>query len=162
MRLVNLESWLYLKIVIETHYITFQDINLQPYFKIACVKSVLWPVSNSNVVDVSLSGYWTACNNFKRHCTLPYCDVENSNIRRNWLSIAFQYWNWPSQCQSSPLPVSMTLFYCTCTLIPLFNPVHTDWTQPKVICHLYKWMIGSILLEKHCCVSIGYHDYTLQ
>ena len=19
-------------------------------------------------------GYWTACNNFKRHCTLPYCD----------------------------------------------------------------------------------------
>ena len=60
-----------------THYITFQDINLQPHFKIACVKSVLWPVLNSNVVDVSLSGgslgYWTACNNFKRHCTLPYC-----------------------------------------------------------------------------------------
>ena len=68
---------LYLKIVIQTHYITFQDINLQPYFKITCVKSVLWPVLNSNVVDVSLSGvslgYWTACNNFKRHCTLPYC-----------------------------------------------------------------------------------------
>ena len=64
--------------VIQTHYITFQDINLQPYFKIACVKSVLWPVLNSNVVDVSLSGgslgYWTACNNFKRHCTLPYCE----------------------------------------------------------------------------------------
>ena len=59
------------------HYITLQDINLQPYFKIACVKSVLWPVLNRNVVDVSLSGgslgYWTACNNFKRHCTLPYC-----------------------------------------------------------------------------------------
>ena len=38
----------------------------------------LWPVLNSNVVYVSLSGgslgYWTACNNFKRHCTLPYCD----------------------------------------------------------------------------------------
>ena len=66
-----------LKIVIQTHYITFQDINLQPYFEIACVKSVLCPVLNSNVDDVSLSGgslgYWTACNNFKRHCTLPYC-----------------------------------------------------------------------------------------
>ena len=66
---------LYLKIVIQTHYITFQDINLQPYFEIACVKSVLWPVLNSNVVDVSLPsgslGYWTACNNFKRHGTLP-------------------------------------------------------------------------------------------
>ena len=68
----------YLKIVIRTYYITFQDINLQPYFKIARLKSVLWPVWNSNVVDVSLSGgslgYWTACNNFKRHCTLPYCE----------------------------------------------------------------------------------------
>ena len=41
------------------------------------MKSVLWPILNSNVVGVSLSGgslgYWTACNNFKRHCTLPYC-----------------------------------------------------------------------------------------
>ena len=74
----------YLKIVIQTHYITFQDINLQPYFKIACVKSVLWPVLNSNVVNVSLSGgslgYWTACNNFKRYCIrfptvlLPYLE----------------------------------------------------------------------------------------
>ena len=51
--------------------------NLQPYFKIACVKSVFWPASIGNVVNVSLSGgslgYWTACNNFKRYCTLPYC-----------------------------------------------------------------------------------------
>ena len=70
---------LYLKIVIHTHDLTFQDINLQPYFEIACVKSVLWPVLNSNVVDVSLSGgslgYWTAFNNCKRYCTLPYCDT---------------------------------------------------------------------------------------
>ena len=62
---------MYLKIVIQTHYIRFQDINLQPYFKKACVKSVLWPVLNSNVVDVSLSGgslgYWTACNNFTQN-----------------------------------------------------------------------------------------------
>ena len=59
-----------------THYIKFQDINLQLYFKMACVKSILWPVLVSNIVDVSLSsgslGYWTACNNVKRHCTLPY------------------------------------------------------------------------------------------
>ena len=69
-----------MKIVNQTHYITFQDINLQPYlyFKIACVKSVLWLALISNVVNVSLSGgslcYWTACTNFKRYCTLPYCD----------------------------------------------------------------------------------------
>ena len=65
-----------LEIVIEAHDITFQDINLQPYFKIACVKSVLWPALISNVVNVSLSGgnlgYWTVCNNFKRYCALPY------------------------------------------------------------------------------------------
>ena len=68
---------MYLQIVIQTHYITFQDINLQPYFKMTCVKSVLWPVLVSDVVDVSLSGgilgYWTACNNIKRYCTVPYC-----------------------------------------------------------------------------------------
>ena len=56
---------------------TFQDINLQSYFKMASVKSVLWPALVSNVVDVSLSGgslgYWTACNNVKRYCTVPYC-----------------------------------------------------------------------------------------
>ena len=44
------------------------------------MKSVLWPALNSKVVDVSLSdgslGYWTACNNFERDCTLPYCDSE--------------------------------------------------------------------------------------
>ena len=65
-----------LKIVTQTHYITFQDINLQPYLKVACVKSVWWPALISNGVNVSLSGgilgYWTACNNFKRYCTLPY------------------------------------------------------------------------------------------
>ena len=79
---------LYLKIVIQTHYITFQDINLQPYFKMACVKSVLWPVLNSKVVDVSLSdgslGYWTACNNFERYCTLPYCDLITVQITCKW------------------------------------------------------------------------------
>ena len=67
------------KIVIQTHYITFQDINMEPYFEIACLKSVLSPTLISNVVNVSLSGgslgYWTACNNFKRFCTLPYCGV---------------------------------------------------------------------------------------
>ena len=66
-----------LKIVIQTHKIIFRDLYLQPYFKIAYVKSVLWPALISNVVNVSLSGgrlgYWTACNNFKRYCTLPYC-----------------------------------------------------------------------------------------
>ena len=45
----------------------------------ACLTSIVWPALNSNVVDVSLSGgslgYWIACNNFKRHCTLPYCDI---------------------------------------------------------------------------------------
>ena len=44
----------------------------------ACVKSVLWPALFNNVVDVSLSGgslgYWTACNNIKRYCTVPYCE----------------------------------------------------------------------------------------
>ena len=48
------------------------------------MKSVLWPVLNSNVVDVSLSGgslgYWTACNNFKRQCTLPYCVTDANEI----------------------------------------------------------------------------------
>ena len=42
------------------------------------MKSVLWPALNNNAVDVSLSGgslgYWISCNNFKRHCTLLYCD----------------------------------------------------------------------------------------
>ena len=46
--------------------------------KIACVKSVLWPALISNVVNVSLSGgslgFWRACNDFKRYCTLPYCE----------------------------------------------------------------------------------------
>ena len=50
------------------------SINLQPYFKIACMKCLLWPTSNSNVVDVSLpSGslrYWTVCNHGKRYCIL--------------------------------------------------------------------------------------------
>ena len=45
----------------------------------ACVKSVLWPALVSDVVDVSLSGwslgYWTACYNVMRYCTLPYCDT---------------------------------------------------------------------------------------
>ena len=74
-----------LKIVIQTHYITFQDINLQPYFKIACVKSVLWHALISSVVNVSLSGrswgYWTASNNFKCYSMLPYC------VRFLWLDI---------------------------------------------------------------------------
>ena len=52
----------------------FQDTNLQTYIKMACVISVLWPAIFSNAVDVSLSGgslgYWTACNNVKRDCTL--------------------------------------------------------------------------------------------
>ena len=51
--------------------------NLQSYFKMASVKSVLWPALVNNVVDVSLSGgslgYWTACNNVKCYCTVPYC-----------------------------------------------------------------------------------------
>ena len=42
----------------------------------ACAKSVWWPALVSNVVDVSLSGanlgYWTACNNVKRYCMVPY------------------------------------------------------------------------------------------
>ena len=38
---------------IQTHYITFQDKNLQPYFEIARVKSVLWPALISNVVNVT-------------------------------------------------------------------------------------------------------------
>ena len=62
-----------------------QDINLPSYFKMACVKSVQWPALVSNVVDVSLSGeslgYWTACNNVKRYCTVPYCAYVNSNWR---------------------------------------------------------------------------------
>ena len=59
---------------IQKHYITFQDINLQAYFKIVCLKSVLWPNSINNVVDVSLSvvslGIWTACNHDERNCTV--------------------------------------------------------------------------------------------
>ena len=51
--------------------------NLQSYFKMASVKSVLWPALVNNVVDISLSGgslgYWTACNDFKCYCTVPYC-----------------------------------------------------------------------------------------
>ena len=47
---IHLQTYLkdYLKIFIQTHYITFQDVDLQPYFKIACVKSVLWPALISN------------------------------------------------------------------------------------------------------------------
>ena len=60
----------------------FQDINLQPYYKIGCVKSILWPALISNVVNVSLPGgslgYWTACNNFKRYYTLSYYGSEIS------------------------------------------------------------------------------------
>ena len=56
----------------------FQHINMETYFKVTCLKSTLWPALVSNVVDVSLSGgslgYWTACNNAKRYCTLPYCE----------------------------------------------------------------------------------------
>ena len=63
------------------HYITFQEIHLQPYFKIASVKSVLWPDLINNVVDVSLSSgnfnYWTACNHGIRYCTLPYGVLDN-------------------------------------------------------------------------------------
>ena len=79
------------KLFIQTHYITFQDINLQPYFKTACVKSLLWPVLNSNAVDVSLSGgslgYWTACNNFKGHCKLPYCAYDGSTSGNHSVSL---------------------------------------------------------------------------
>ena len=53
----------------------------------ACVKSVLWPALFSNVVDVLLSGgslgYWTACNNFKRDCTVPYCVKTHSRFSRD-------------------------------------------------------------------------------
>ena len=63
------------------HTTILPDANLHPYFKIACVKSVLWLALISKVVNVSLSGgslgYWTACNNYKRYCTLPYCDTAN-------------------------------------------------------------------------------------
>ena len=47
-------------VLIQTHYLTFQDINLQPYFKTACVKSVLWSSLVSNVFDGSRSavGVW--------------------------------------------------------------------------------------------------------
>ena len=52
------------------------------------MKSVLWPALISNIVNVSLSfgslGYWTTCNNFKRYCTLPYCDFQALGLDGSW------------------------------------------------------------------------------
>ena len=54
----------------------------------ACVKSVFWPALVSNVVDVSLPGgslgYWTACNNVERYCTVPYCG--HTSQYHGWLT----------------------------------------------------------------------------
>ena len=101
------------------HYITFQAINLQSYFKMACVKSVLWPALVSNVVDVSLSGgrlrYWTACNNVKRHCTVPYCGKGSQFTE-------------PPRFQNAPIALCGTAPYISC-LIYLFWPVISGWKR---------------------------------
>ena len=92
------------------HNISRHKLNLQPYFKIACVKSVLWPALISNIVNVSLSGgslgYWTACNNFKRHFTLPYCVIVwlfKLNIEETSIVFTLQK-VWWSGCPAWPPP----------------------------------------------------------
>ena len=80
--------------VFATHYITFQDINFRPYFKLACEKSVLWPALISNIVNVSLSGgscYWIACNNFKPYCTLPHCELHYTYLWANCAALKQWY-----------------------------------------------------------------------
>ena len=49
----------------------------------------------SNVVNVSLSsgslGYWTACNTFKRYCTLSYCVNVISMFQRKNICLFYLY-----------------------------------------------------------------------
>ena len=81
----------------------------------ACVKSVLWPALISNVVNVSLSGgslgYWKACNDFKRYCTLPYCGhvVVTKQCTSGYLSVLI------AECRRHEVYRRLTsfdIFYC--------------------------------------------------
>ena len=85
------------------HSDTLHNISRHELFKIACMKSVLWPASIGNVVTVSLSGgslgYWTACNNFKRYCTLPYCVPGTKATCSCKKSITAALWSVVNSCQ---------------------------------------------------------------
>ena len=55
------------------HEICHNEMNLNPLeINHDHFPSMPWP--NFRLSGGSL-GYWTACNNFKRYCTLPYCEV---------------------------------------------------------------------------------------
>ena len=54
-----------------------------PFDDVIMWNQFFWPALISNVVGVSLTGgnlgNWTACNNVKRYCTLPYCGFSNKH-----------------------------------------------------------------------------------
>ena len=156
-----------MKIVVQTHYITFQDIDLQPYFKLACVKSVLWPVLISNVVNVSLSdgslGYWIACNDFKRYCTFPYSDKRvisifltrtAGNIARNKIYIK------PGRYHFSRAPVTIVKSFVTSS-ITLQNQLwrhHQNVNRPsdaRSRC-MKSWFMGSSCRVRKGMMSVLY------
>ena len=100
------------------------------FYKMACVKSVLWPALVSNVVDVSLSGgslgYWTACNNVKRYCTVPYCDIDQI-IKPN----INQFINRSITCDCRT--VNFTYRYC--------NSLYNFFQFPRCICLLCQFQL---------------------
>ena len=108
----------------------------QPYFKIACVKSVLWPALISNCVNASLSGvslgYWTACNNFKRYCTFPYCF---SSEKYSWFSTFYVLKNQIWTC----------IYQHTLAMI-WFNDIYIQ---------KMKWLTPANLLSSCCGLTLG-------
>ena len=77
------------------------------------------PLIVSNVVDVSLSGgslgYWIACNNVKRYCTVPYCEygsyygkVKKQTAHPWWCTNESKHYINPTHAQSwqTPTPIA--------------------------------------------------------
>ena len=100
------------------------------------MKSVVWPALINNVANVSLSfgslGYWTACNNFKRYCTLP--------------TVIFKPWVWtqfdavvvycsfliPEKWRPLVDNTKLYLFVCVCVYIYIYKNRHIGSSAAEV------------------------------
>ena len=93
---------------LKNHLDTLPNISRhKPYFQITCEICfvILFSQQRCRCFTVRWEfGYWTACNNVKRYCTLPYCDYVVLKVMQqysNWVdSISFLEYNFSTEVEN--------------------------------------------------------------
>ena len=87
-------------------------------------------------------GYWTACNNFKRYCTLPYCETvpcsSTSDIQRS-LELA----NHARRCVGHGKDLS--------------HP-HPPWTKSPPFCRTWEDIFKCIFMKEFPRAGLGFNQ----